>query len=103
MKINTHVAVSGTDDGIDFEAHYSVRAYKGIAFVLLGWAIDEDCLKDYDWTGILEPDKSKVVAVMVGDDRRHEIGVKDLTLLDDAAFCPSCGQIGCGCGRWVWP
>jgi hypothetical protein len=99
MKTTTHIPVSGADDGINFEAHYSVRAYKGIAFVLLGWAIDEDSLKDYDCTGILEPDKSRVVAVMVGDDRRREIDVEDLALLDEAAFCPSCGQIGCGCGR----
>ena len=41
-------------------------------------------------------DNSRVIAVMVGDNREHEIDVDDLVKIDEDDFCGSCGQIGCG-------
>jgi hypothetical protein len=77
---------------IDFDKRYSVG--DGIAYYLTGFY--EYDTPDTDWDGIKEVDTSKVIAVMVGDDRRHIIDVDDLTALDDGAFCSGCGQIGCG-------
>jgi hypothetical protein len=33
---------------------------------------------------------------MIGDDRLFVIDPEDCTELDDSAYCPGCGQIGCG-------
>ena len=51
--------------------------------------------EDYEWTGIEEPSGSHVRAVMVGDDRVHEVDKDDLVLLDEDAYCSECGQVGC--------
>lgn len=78
---------------LDFDARYSVAGYGGIAFYLLGYVpiIDEDS----EWSGFERADPDRVRAVMVGDDRVHEVDVCDLTRLDDDAYCSVCGQIGC--------
>lgn len=47
---------------------------------------------------VSEVDNSRVIAVMVGDDREHEIDVDDLVEIDEEDFCLVCGQIGCGHG-----
>jgi hypothetical protein len=78
---------------IDFDARYAVDGYVGIAFYLLGYVERADA--DTDWTGLLVTDYDRVRAVMVGDDREHEIEVGDLRLLDDLDYCSQCGQIGC--------
>lgn len=36
-----------------------------------------------------------MVAVMVGDDRKHTVDVDDLVPLADEDYCHVCGQIGC--------
>ena len=94
MKNNHCEKVDGIEDGIDFDAHYKVRGYAGIAFFLLGWETEPD--EDTEWSG-MENRTGKVIAVMVGDDRRHAIDKEDLTLLEEDKFCRSCGEIGCGC------
>jgi len=103
-----YISVSGEQNGIDFDSFYRVDGYGGIAFHLLGWLAKETPVIAYDLdddgnevqveTGEteLEANTNSVVAVMVGDDRRHTIDVGDLTPLDEEDFCRSCGQIGCG-------
>lgn len=78
---------------IDFDAHYTVAGYRGIAFYLLGYEMVRDA--DYDWTGIEEENREMVRAVMVGDDRVHIVDVDDLTPLDELDYCAVCGQVGC--------
>lgn len=84
-----------TTTDIDFNAHYAVSGYDGVAFYLRGY-VERDTADTY-WDGIREIDESQVRAVMVGDDREHVIDVDDLTLIDDDAYCHCCGQIGCEC------
>jgi hypothetical protein len=79
---------------LDFNAHYTVDGYRGIAFYLRGYV--EAPGDDYEWSGIMEYDHDFVVAVMVGDDREHIVDVTALTLLSEDDYCPECGQIGCG-------
>ena len=97
---------------LDFDARYSVVGYGGIAFYLTGYATEwteeewflycEDHEHEHDGDCYLygEPeeveDRTKVRAVMVGDDRTHIVDVDDLTEIADEDYCPGCGQIGCG-------
>lgn len=95
---------------LDFDARYEVSGYRGIAFYLLGYAL-EWTPEEWVYDGEGDPDdedsylynepeqvenQSMVRAVMVGDDYVHLIDVDDLTPLAEDAYCPSCGQIGCG-------
>ena len=80
---------------LDLDAHYTVDGYStGIAFYLLGYVKVRD--EDYEWSGIEYEDRDRVRAVMVGDDRVHEVDVDDLTMIDEESFCRDCGQVGCG-------
>lgn len=75
---------------VDFTGRYSVAGCPGVAFYLTGYVqtFDPD---SGEWLD--NPDM--VRAVMVGDDRVHEVDVADLTPLADGAYCGECGQIGC--------
>ena len=81
---------------IDLDGRYSVAGMPGVAWYLTGYVSRET--PDTWWDGITEIDDSLVKAVMVGDDRVHEIDVDDLTLIGEDDYCSSCGQIGCGHG-----
>lgn len=81
---------------VDMDGRYAVEGWRGIAFYLLGYVERETA--DTEWTGVREADTDYVRAVMVGDDREHEVEVCDLTPIGDADYCSSCGQIGCGHG-----
>jgi len=96
---------------IDLEAYYKVDGYDGVAWYLLGYAkewteeswefIGEDGDDPEDESNYIyyDPeeieDRSRVVAVMVGDDRTFTFDVTKLTKIDEEDFCPECGQIGC--------
>lgn len=102
-------------DELDFSARYRVDGRPGVAFRIVRhplvrpecWGHDDGDNGQPSSLGIgetwycdgtcqqWEPDESRVVAVMVGDDREHVIDVDDLTELDDDAYCSECGQIGC--------
>jgi len=110
----TYIKQDGVSHGIDFDAHYTVARWgHGIAFYLLGWKAEQEPLMCYDLdetgketeveTGEWEevPNYDYVVAVMVGDDRRHIVEVCDLIPLADDQFCRSCGQVGCRCNVYV--
>ena len=89
---------------VDFDARYSVAGMPGVAWYLRGYVIEqreiitedgEDVFYDYEpYSNV-----SMVRAVMVGDDREHEIDVDDLTKLEDEDYCDCCGQIGCPWGN----
>jgi hypothetical protein len=81
--------VSATADPVDMTARYRVAGYPGVAFSLAGHPLMPD--GDGEW--IDNPDR--VLAVMVGDDRAHDIDLTDLTLLDELDYCAGCGQLGC--------
>lgn len=109
-----YIEVNGLDQGINFDTHYKVKGYSGIAFFLLGWAANQEPVlcygEDEDGNEIemesgeyeLVADHANVVAVMVGDDRRHIVSIYDLTPLSEDGFCRDCGQIGCGCNVYAW-
>lgn len=105
---------------LDMDARYAVKGYPGIAFYIsgfprrweswlsLGRCSDRDCecwtengeMHEFDngegeW---VPQDEScgRVLVVMVGDDRKHNVSVDDLTELAPGAFCHECGQVGCG-------
>jgi hypothetical protein len=82
------------DKAFPYDNYYSVRQYRGVAFVVLGWETEPD--EDTEWSGY-EVRTGRVIAVMVGDDHRHSVEEDDLTVLKRSAFCGGCGQIGCHC------
>jgi hypothetical protein len=99
--------------GLDMAGRYRVSGYGGVAFYLLGHAVEETYEGDYlvcddeecdhmlsemcwaegDTSLSLNPDM--VRAVMVGDDTEHIIDIDDLTPIADEDYCHECGQIGC--------
>lgn len=99
---------------LDLDARYTVRGWRGIAFRISGfpkrWEPEVAIVPDHDtgedvefYTGDgewFEQDEScgRVIVVMVGDDRRHEVDVDDLTPLAEDAYCGCCGQVGCAWG-----
>ena len=79
---------------IDLDARYTVKHWgDGIAFYLLGPVMVRD--EDYEWSGMEYEHGSLFRAVMVGDDKVHEVEIDDLVLLDEDAYCSECGQVGC--------
>lgn len=67
---------------------YRVTGYDGVAWYVLGWEV-EPGEEEMEATG-------RVVAVMVGDDRRFTFDLDELSPLGEGEYCPDCGQIGCG-------
>lgn len=113
MRKQDYIRANGNEDGIDFDAHYTVQGYRGVAWYLLGWAAeykpimclceDEDGNEFEDESGEFELERSgdSVVAVMVGDDRHFVFDTSELTLLGEDKFCRDCGQVGCGCNVYA--
>jgi hypothetical protein len=91
----------------DFDAAYKVEGYRGIAWYVVGYVKDIQVNPVYDeddeYTGFDDweevEDRSKVVCIMVGDDRKFTFDIEDLAKLNEEEYCPSCGQIGCGWGH----
>lgn len=99
---------------LDLQARYTVRGWRGIAFRIAGFpkvwepwmsvcvddetgeTIEEDT-GDGEW---VEQDEScgRVIVVMVGDDKRHEVDTDTLTPLGEGDYCDCCGSIGCNWG-----
>lgn len=71
---------------------YAVKGYRGVAWRVYGWEMQPD--EDTEWSGY-EERTGKVVAVMVGDDRRFTFDPDELTPLADLDYCAVCGQVGC--------
>lgn len=78
---------------LDFDARYSVDGYSGVAFWIAPREVAE--IDEYGDEIDLYTDPDFVLAVMVGDDRRHVIDVDDLSIIADDDYCHACGQIGC--------
>jgi hypothetical protein len=74
---------------------YRVKGYSGIAFWIWGW--ETEPTEETEWSG-MEERTGKVLATMVGDDRKHAVDPDDLTPLGKEDYCGGCGQIGCHCG-----
>ena len=72
---------------------YTVKGSRGIAWYVLGW--ETEPTEDTEWSGT-EERTGRVVAVMVGDDRRFTFDPEDVTPLPREDYCGECGQIGCG-------
>lgn len=82
---------------------YTVRGYRGIAWYVLGWETEPGPSEWYDdeaeeWVYDDDPEMvrtGRVVAVMVGDDRRFVVDEDEITPLPRKDYCGECGQIGC--------
>ena len=110
--INDYVPVRGIENGVNFDAHYKIGK-AGVAYYLLGWekklepvlclCVDADGKEYEEECGEFDEvaDTSRVVAVMVGDDRHHVVDIDDLVVIEEDDFCRSCGQIGCGCNVYT--
>ncbi len=81
------------DDATFSADAYKVRQYPGVAFYVCGWETEPDA--DTEWSGI-EERTGRVIAVMIGDDRKHSLDESDVTPIAREAYCGQCGQIGCG-------
>ena len=73
---------------------YVLNGSPGIAWQVLGPVMVRD--EDFEWSGVETPHESLVRAIMVGDDREHELDRDDLTELGELDYCAECGQVGCG-------
>jgi hypothetical protein len=71
---------------------YKVKGHRGFAWHALGWQTIPN--EETEWSGY-EVRTGRVVCAMVGDDMHFAFEPEDVTPLDDDAYCPSCGQIGC--------
>lgn len=102
----------------DFDRTYTVEGYEGIAWRAISHPeITYECdghpvePEDDPHASIgevyycdgscrePEPDFDRVIAIMVGDNRRFEFDVDELHAIEEDAYCHECGQIGCGHGR----
>lgn len=93
------------DTTLDFDARYSVAHMPGVAWRLIKYVpieveepysyVDEDGETIYDSVFVEDINPNMVIAVMIGDDRKHEIDVDDLILIDEDDYCHECGQMGC--------
>jgi len=81
-----------TDDETFNADAYTVKGYQGIAFHVLGWETEPD--EDTEWSGY-ENRTGNVLAVMVGDDKRHKVDPEDLIPIARKDYCGECGQMGC--------
>jgi hypothetical protein len=81
-----------TDDKSFPARAYCAQDWRGVAWRVYGWEVQPD--EDSEWTGI-EERTGRVVAVMIGDDRRFTFDPEELEPLDDLDYCAECGQIGC--------
>jgi hypothetical protein len=111
MRERNYIEVVGTEEGINFDGRFQVSGSEGIAYFLLGWkaepqptvclGVDEDG-NEFEYEDWSETDLCRVgdevVAVMVGDDRRHTVDKSDLTEISEDDYCGCCGQIGCNWG-----
>ena len=93
----------------DFNAHYTVDGYKGVAWYASKYATytkftcdlvceDDDCEHDdlcYFYNEWKEIDTDRVVMVMVGDNREFIFDVSDVQAIAEEDYCSECGQIGC--------
>ena len=83
---------------IDFEAHYRVKGYEGIAWFLRGYKIEQEHNEFGEFDEVV--DRSRIVATMVGDDRKFIFGSDEIEKIKETDFCRGCGQIGCHCEVW---
>lgn len=85
------------------DATYKVENMPGVAWRLRGYLTQVVVNSEYDtgddvWYYDTEEVENYdvVIGVMVGDDRRYELDVDELTIINEDDYCLSCGQIGCG-------
>ena len=82
------------DDAQAFPAEaYTVRGYRSVAWYVYGW--ETVPTEDTEWSGY-EERTGRVVAVMVGDDRRFTFDPSELEPLAREEYCGVCGQTGRG-------
>lgn len=100
-------------DTLNMQGRFTLAGSPGVARRIVRYATemteeswtliceDEDCDHEisemcwlYDEPEEVE-DRSRVVVVMVGDDREEIVDVDDLTEIPEDGYCPGCGQTGC--------
>jgi hypothetical protein len=95
MKSIHFEQADGVENGVDFDAVYRTER-KDVAWQLIGWEIEVD--ETTKWSGF-EARTGRVVAVMVGDDKRFVFEPTELVRITEDSYCHSCGQIGCRHGN----
>jgi hypothetical protein len=82
-----------------FAGAFTVDGWDGIAWRAIEYKKMHVELIDDEWVdnAYSEPIENTdwIVAVMIGDDRRHEIEVSEITMIDDDDYCSECGSMGC--------
>lgn len=78
---------------LDANKRYMIEGEVKVAWYCIGYVEVKD--EDFEWTGIITYDESRVVCVMVGDDREFNFDIEDLIPIADEDYCSECGQIGC--------
>ncbi len=97
-----------TTKEIDFDARYRIDRQPAVAWRLVGYKTEkrpmicigeDDDGNEYefeDWSETEDvEDRSQVIAIMVGDDRKFTFDVDEVHEIAEEDFCHSCGQIGC--------
>lgn len=99
MSQINYIRQDGVVKGIDFDGRFRVKRWPAVAVVAMGYFAEYPEPSEEDQEPELMSDESRIVVVMVGDDKRHIVAASDLIPLNEDEFCPECGQIGCGHGR----
>ena len=95
---------------LDMDAAYTVVGWPGVAFRIVGFprrwepytALGE-CDSEYcdchhgEW--VEDHASERIIVCMVGDDRRNEVDIDDLSPIEEADYCGCCGQVGCAWGN----
>lgn len=88
-----------------FAGAFTVDGVVGVAWRAIKYkqvpVIDPEQIDYDDAPDFIEEidDKDWIIAVMVGDNRRHEIEVSEITMIEDDDYCSQCGQVGCSHGQ----
>lgn len=77
------------DETFPDEARYRLKRGPAVAWYIWGWETEPD-----EDTG-MEVRTGRILATMVGDDRRESFDPEDFEVIGELDYCASCGQIGC--------
>jgi hypothetical protein len=76
-RIN-YIRQDGVVNGIDFDGRFRVKRWPAVAVVAMGYFAEYPESTEDDPEPELVSDESRIVVVMVGDDKRHIVAASDL-------------------------
>jgi len=82
MSQINYIRQDGVVKGIDFDGRFRVKRWPAVAVVAMGYFAEYPEPSEEDQEPELMSDESRIVVVMVGDDKRHIVAASDLIPLN---------------------